>query len=552
MTNTTRRGRSAATTAVLLAASALLVAGPATTATAADASGAPATSTTPTSGQPAPGSPDPGVVTPGPLPQPTAHTQEAYAPDDDFTAHWTRADARQIAGLSDPTAGSRENSMPESLTMPQVDQDFPSMTDQAYVWDTWPLTDSKGETYSVDGQDVIFSLTAPRTLSFDDRHTSATIGWFSRPTGVPADQRPADGGWTYHGDVFADGVTGSIFDDQSFSHQAQWSGSARITADGTVKLFFTDVAFYRDAQGQDVKPADPVISLSEGRVEPTADGVDLTGFDSVTPLLRPDGEKYQTKEQNPYVNFRDPFTFTDDAHPGKTYMVFEANVAGTRGEQQCTPTDLGYQPGDPAAEDPATVTGSGANLQMASIGLAVADDDDLTSWTYLDPLLESACVTDQTERPEVMIQDGKYYLFTISHRSTFASGIQGPEGVYGFVGDGLRSDYQPMNGGSGLVLGNPTNLNYPGGTAYAPDPDQTPGAFQAYSSYILPGGLVESFIDAVGTSESFRRGGTLGPTVKLDLDGATSTLDRSYGDGGLGGYADIPTTRVYDPADPPQ
>ena len=521
VTRRLRRGASAFAVATVVAASALLAAGPATAS--------------------------------GPRgPQPTPHTQKAYAPDDDFTAHWTRADARQLVKLSDPSAPSRQNSMPASLTMPQVDQDFPSMTDQAYVWDTWPLTDSKGETYSVDGYDVIFALTAPRTLSFDARHTSAKIGYFTRPTGIPADRRPADGGWTYHGDVFPDGVTGRIFDDQTYTQQAQWSGSARIMADGTVKMFFTDVAFYRDQDDQDVKPADPIISLSEGRLEPTGDGLRVTGFDSVTPLLEPDGERYQTREQNPFVNYRDPFTFTDPQHPGKTYMVFEANVAGKRGDLQCSPTDLGYRKGDPAAEDPAAVTATGANLQTASIGLAVADDDDLTKWHYLDPLLESACVTDQTERPEVMIQDGKYYLFTISHRSTFAKGIDGPEGVYGFVGDALRSDYEPMNSGSGLVLGNPTNLNYAGGSPFDPDYNQSPGAFQAYSSYILPGGLVESFIDTVGTKESFRRGGTLGPTVRVKFNGDTSWLDRGYGQGGLGAYADIPTTRVFDPAHPPQ
>ncbi|MGC5225493.1 glycoside hydrolase family 68 protein, partial [Micromonospora sp. DT81.3] len=61
------------------------------------------------------------------------HTQEAFAPEDDFTAKWTRADARQIARLSDPNAGSRENSMPASLTMPTVPQDFPDMSHGA-VW----------------------------------------------------------------------------------------------------------------------------------------------------------------------------------------------------------------------------------------------------------------------------------------------------------------------------------------------------------------------------------------------------------------------------------
>ena len=61
-------------------------------------------------------------------PEPTVHTQQAYAPEDDFTAKWTRADARQLMRLSDPGAPSRENSMPASLTMPTVPQDFPDMS----------------------------------------------------------------------------------------------------------------------------------------------------------------------------------------------------------------------------------------------------------------------------------------------------------------------------------------------------------------------------------------------------------------------------------------
>ncbi|MGN6219618.1 MAG: glycoside hydrolase family 68 protein, partial [Microbacterium sp.] len=99
---------------------------------------------------------------------------------------------------------------------------------------------------------------------------------------------------------------------------------------------------------------------------------------------------------------------------------------------------------------------------------------------------------------------------------------------------------QPLNGGSGLALGNPTNLNYLQGQPFAPDYNQHPGAFQAYSHYVMPGGLVQSFIDTIGTSDDFVRGGTLAPTVKVDIDGATTSVDYTYGDGGLGGWADVP------------
>ncbi|WP_243076528.1 glycoside hydrolase family 68 protein [Microbacterium sp. SS28] len=481
-------------------------------------------------------------------PEPTTHTQEAFAPDADFTSKWTRADAKQLKRLSDPTAPSRENSMPAALTMPTVPQDFPDMSDgKVWVWDTWPLTDEDGNQYSVNGQEIIFSLVADRNLGFDDRHVFAKIGYFYRPAGVAAADRPENGGWTYGGLVFKEGVTGQIFEDQSYSHQTQWSGSARVSKNGEIKLFFTDVAFYRDAAGNNIKPYDPRIALSVGKVHAGPKGVSFTGFNKVTSLLEADGTYYQTGAQNEFFNFRDPFTFEDPAHPGETYMVFEGNSAMPRESATCDEEDLGYQAGDPHAESVDEVNASGATYQIGNIGLAKAKNKDLTEWEFLPPILSANCVTDQTERPQFVFKDGKYYLFTISHRGTFASGIDGPEGVYGFVGNGIRSDFQPLNGGSGLALGNPTNLNFLGGQPFAPDYNQHPGHFQAYSHYVMPGGLVQSFIDTIGTHDDFVRGGTLAPTVKMDIgvggDPTSTAVDYSYGAGGLGGWADIPANR---------
>jgi levansucrase len=483
-------------------------------------------------------------------PEPTVHSQKAYSPTANFTSRWTRADARQLERLSDPTAPSRENSMPESLTMPTVPQDFPDMSnEQVWVWDTWPLTDKDGNQYSVNGQEIIFSLVADRSLGFDDRHVFAKIGYFYRPAGIPAEDRPENGGWTYGGLVFKEGVTGKIFKDQSFSHQTQWSGSARIFKGGEIKLFFTNVAFYRNPDGSNRKPYDPRIALSVGAVHANKKGVKFTGFEKVTDLLQADGKYYQTGAQNEFFNFRDPFTFEDPARPGETYMVFEGNSAMPRESAKCTKEDLGYRPGDPFAETVEEVNASGAPYQIGNIGLARATNKDLTKWEFLPPILSANCVTDQTERPQFVFKNGKYYLFTISHRSTFAAGLDGPEGVYGFVGNGIRSDFQPLNSGSGLALGNPTNLNFLGGQPFAPDFNQHPGHFQAYSHYVMPGGLVQSFIDTIGTHDDFVRGGTLAPTVKMDIgvngDPTATAVDYSYGDNGLGGWADIPANKVF-------
>ena len=72
----------------------------------------------------------------------------AYKPTANFTATWKRADALKVH--PDPTT-----------TTPRVDENFPIMTDQVWVWDTWPLTDMQTRPITYKGWKVIFSLTAP-------------------------------------------------------------------------------------------------------------------------------------------------------------------------------------------------------------------------------------------------------------------------------------------------------------------------------------------------------------------------------------------------------
>ncbi|HEU4668648.1 MAG TPA: glycoside hydrolase family 68 protein, partial [Arthrobacter sp.] len=176
-----------------------------------------------------------------------------------------------------------------------------------------------------------------------------------------------------------------------------------------------------------------------------------------------------------------------------------------------------------------------------NVGLAVADNKDLTKWSFLPPILSANCVNDQTERPQIFIQneDGKtkYYLYTISHQFTYAAGMRGPDGVYGFVGDGVRSDYQPVNN-SGLALGSPTDLNLPANNPSGTISSQQNGRqFQAYSHYVQPNGLVQSFIDNVNGV----RGGSLSPTVKINFKNGVTQVDRSFGNNGLGPFGYLPT-----------
>ncbi|MEU3935237.1 glycoside hydrolase family 68 protein [Streptomyces sp. NPDC029044] len=385
-----------------------------------------------------------------------------YTADDDHTAVWSRADALKLRQ-------DRTN------TAPRVSPDFPVMTDKVWVWDTWPLTKLNTRTATYKGWHVIFSLTAPRSVPFGDRHWHAKIGYFY--------SRDAKS-WKYGGDLFPAGT--------SFGSR-EWAGSTALIGD-KVQSFYT--ASGRDNGGVDPSDALQRLAQATGKIHADKNRVWFSGFRDHRIIAEADGKLYQTLEQSqqgPIIYaFRDPFVFRDP-RDRKVHLLFEGNTGGTAGSYQCTKRDLGDLPaGHEVPEDSKYYTGN--------IGLATATGDSMENWKLQPPLLSANCVNQQTERPHLIIRGGKYYLFTISHKFTFAPGLSGWDGLYGFVGPGLRSDYRPLNG-SALVLGNPED---------APT--------QQYSHYVMPNGLVESFIDTVPTADGGTRfGGTLARTLVLSL-----------------------------------
>ena len=339
--------------------------------------------------------------------------------------------------------------------------------------------------------------------------------------------------------MFDEGVTGEIFEDQSFSHQTQWSGSARIFKGGKVKLFFTAVAFYRNAAGTDVKPYDPRIVLSVGKVHADK-GVKLTGFHKVTTSSRPTAV-LPDRRAEPVLQLPRPVHLRGPRPPGQ-------DLHGLRGQHRHAARGPRSAPRRTSATSPATpsprtvdeVNTSGAPLQIANVGLAKATNDDLTSGSSCR---RSCRRTASPTRPSVRRSSSRTASPTSSPSVTGGPsrrGSTGPRASTRSSATASAATSSPLNRGSGLALGNPTNLNYASGLPFDPDYNQHPGHFQAYSHYVMPGGLVQSFIDTIGTKDDFLRGGTLAPTVRLDIAGETTTVDYSYGDGGLGGWADVP------------
>ncbi|MFS0704590.1 glycoside hydrolase family 68 protein [Cellulomonas sp. 179-A 9B4 NHS] len=409
-----------------------------------------------------------------------------FSPRSTFTANWTRADALKI----------RQDA---TNTKPRIPEQFPIMTDEVWIWDTWPLTDLNMEPIAYEGWNIIFSLTAPRDIFFGDRHWQARIGYFYSQDAQ---------NWTYGGDLFPAG--------SSFGSR-EWAGSTVLTEDGEVHAFYT--ASGRDDGGIDPSDALQRLAHAEGRVHADEDGVYFTGFEDHQIIAEADGRLYQTLEQSqagPIIYaFRDPFVFRDPTDH-KIYALFEGNNGGVAGTHRCDRKEIGRVPGGHVVPDD-------ARFYTGNIGIMELRNADFTSWRLLPPLLSAECTNQQTERPHLIVHEGKYYLWTISHMFTFAPGLTGPDGLYGFVGPGLRSDYQALND-SGLVLGNP--------------PD---APLQNYSDYVMPNLLVESFIDTIpraGGGDPIY-GGTLAPTLEIDLEG-----DRSWLVGELP-YGYIPAETMY-------
>ncbi|MBP3041640.1 glycoside hydrolase family 68 protein [Bacillaceae bacterium Marseille-Q3522] len=392
---------------------------------------------------------------------------------DAVPSQWTREDAEQI------------RITPENAA-PVIQTPFPRISPNVWIWDTWPLLEKDGSIALLPGGwRVIFCLTAPRTVLPGKRHDVAKIGYFYSKNGLD---------WIEGGPVFEEGT--------SFGSR-EWAGSAFVE-DGVVRFFYTAVG----RAGEPVITFEQRLAVAFAEVRSDDDGVRFINFSPHQIILEPDGVLYQTLEQSMgggiIYAFRDPWWFKDPA-TGCEYLLFEGNVAGTAEDVNCGP-------GVPLE----------ARAFSGNIGIALLASNDYSEWILLPALLEARCTNQQTERPHIIVKGGRYYLFTDSHEFTFAPGLEpgpGPDGLYGFVASSLRGNYVPLNDG-GLVVANP--------------PEEP---FQAYSWLVLPDFTVTSFIDNFNLQgipieevgllpaefqfEHF--GGTLAPTLQLEITGPTTT-----------------------------
>ncbi|MBC2582619.1 glycoside hydrolase family 68 protein [Clostridium sp. DJ247] len=399
------------------------------------------------------------------------------------TAVLTKKQSMNIARQTQNSAWTREQAMqikvtPDNIAPPIHLGEFFQTSPDLWLWDTWPLTNRDGSVTVINGWKVVFSLSAPRSVGPEQRHDIAAISYF------------------YSRDGFNWIEGGLVFPLELGRGSRQWAGSA-LYEDGKLYLFYTATG----RKGEPNLTFEQRIVLAVAEVEATLEGVRFTDWGPHEVILEADGELYQTMEQadGPIIYaFRDPW-FWLDPNDGTEYLLFEGNTPGPSAVKTCLPPE--------------------ARFYSGSIGIARRNGKDRTQWELLPHIFDAECVNQQLERPHLVYKDNKYYLFTVTHRFTFAPGVTGPDGLYGFVSDRLMGGYVPLDNG-GLVVANPINEE-----------------LQAYSWFVLSNETVLSFINWVDTGGIDPRreslefqfqhfGGAYAPTLQISLKRTHSKIIR--------------------------
>jgi levansucrase len=332
------------------------------------------------------------------------------------------------------------------------------------LWDLWPIQEEDGSTSVAGGHELWMALSAPALGHPERRHDQARI----RLLGKNGKE------WKDLGNVFADGASPG---------SREWSGSALRRPDGTVSVFYT-------AAGRrgETRPTYRQ-SVIEARSILTADGGDRIQVQQDADhreILRSDGRLYLPADEaggapGRIRAFRDPGWFRDPAD-GRDYLLIAASTAWNDGYN-------------------------------GAIALAEHQGD---AWSLLPPLLVADGVNHELERPHVIVHDSWYYLFFCTQRHSFHPAGRAPTGLYGFAAPSLTGPYEPLNG-SGLVLQNPA-LEPDQAYAWLVLPDLHVVSFANYRSHQ---GIDLRYAEAAQARAGF--GGTTAPTLKLTLDGMTTS-----------------------------
>ncbi|WP_025687982.1 glycoside hydrolase family 68 protein [Paenibacillus zanthoxyli] len=322
------------------------------------------------------------------------------------------------------------------------------------VWDSWPLQNADGTVANYNGNELVFALAGDP----NDSNDASIYLFYHRAGDNSIDSWKSAGRVFKNSDKFNSG-------DPILKYQTQeWSGSATLTSDGKVRLFYTDFsgAPWDGGTGygkQTITTAQINLSVLYDQT------LKVSGVEDYKSIFDGDGTTYQNIQQfideGAYASgdnstLRDPHYIEDNGHK---YLVFEAN----------TGTETGYQ-GEDAFNNREFYGGNKkffekdrekllqspqkplATLANGALGM-IELNDDYTLKKVMKPVIASNLVTDEIERANVFKMNGKWYLFTDSRGSKMTiDGITAKD-IYmlGFVSESLTGPYKPLNH-TGLVL----------------------------------------------------------------------------------------------------
>jgi levansucrase len=340
------------------------------------------------------------------------------------------------------------------------------------LWDLWPLQNADGSNALFDGWSLWFVLSAPVLPDPEERHHIARIRLMTQRDGV----------WQDCGNALPDGLNPG---------SREWAGSALWHADsGHITLFYTVAGWpgeTRPSFAQRLFQTTGTLTCSSGHAT-------ITNWSTPQESFTSDDDHYMLVNQREgkpgfIKGFRDP-AHVRDPRDGATYILFTGSLKQS------------------------------IEAFNACIGIARADNEALTQWTILPPLISADGLNNEQERPLLIPRDGRYYLFWSTQRKVFASdGPSGPNGIYGMVADDILGPYQPLNG-TGLVAANPENTPYQAYSWWI-DENLTAAGFADLPG-VAPGGQVD---DAAWRRAHFA--GRPAPLFRITLDGTSAWVEQA-------------------------
>ena len=321
------------------------------------------------------------------------------------------------------------------------------------VWDSWPLQNADGTVANYKGYEIVFALAG------DPKQGSDTfIYLFYKKVG----DNSLDS-WKNAGRVFKDSDK-FVPNDTILNNQAEeWSGSATMTSDGEIRLFYTNRHPWDPSRGFYGKQTLTTAQINVSN--PDASTLKIGGVEDFKSIYDgKDGKTYQSVDITGFSkgDYSDNHTLRDPHYVeenGRKYLVFEANTGsetGYQGEESLF--NKAYYGGSnvffQAEKNKLLQSPSKPYAEIANGALGIIElNDDYTFKKELKPLIASNTITDEIERANVFEMNGKWYLFTSTRgNKIFVDGITKRD-IYmlGYVADSLTGPYKPLND-TGLVL----------------------------------------------------------------------------------------------------